>query len=199
MTGMRTAARPRLDGVRGERKSPRRARRSFSVGGSRSSRDQACAHPIRVGLGDGGAGGERSRRPARWGSGESRSLPGRNPTATRLARIQPARGLVRVSGHEGHDWRCNGHTLHGAPSGSMPGKRQSSRGIQQGAAFEPPLARWCCSTTHILRTVRTPALRAKSIRVIALATPLEMRSGSPGKRSAWVSGSHARARLSRPT
>lgn len=39
---------------------------------------------------------------ARWGSGEA-NIPGRNPNATRLARIQPAQGWsMGFQGESGH-------------------------------------------------------------------------------------------------
>jgi hypothetical protein len=81
-------------------------------------------------------GGAPKLRPARWGPGQNRTLPGRNPTAMRLARIQHAEGWswfpkgakalwskgstgsadsslgrperVRVSGQERPDWRVSG-------------------------------------------------------------------------------------------
>ncbi len=83
---------------------------------------------------------------ARWGSGESGSLPGRNPSAM---------SLVRVSGHEGPDWRRNGQTLLWCArldAAAAP----AAGGIQQGEArplWQDGSGR---STEHILRYAALP-------------------------------------------
>ena len=89
------------------------------------------------------------------GTGERRRLPGRSPAAMRLARIQPAEGW---SGCRGTKALTGDATARRCMARTPARCREAphSGGIQQGGGvLSPPLARWCCSTTHILPAAGT--------------------------------------------
>lgn len=111
----------------------RRAKRGRGPAGKR----WRASNPRRVGqvskghegsLVDGGPGGEAKSPPVSmklsWGFQGSRNAPLNGDATAR---------------------RCAG-----AGTGSMPGKRHRPGG-SNGGAQRAPLARWCCSTTHILQ------------------------------------------------
>src|SRR5262245_45560878 len=65
----------------------------------------------------------------RWGSGVARRLPGRNPTALTLARIQTAQGWSWVSGAGTLlTGDATGRTVAPAREGSMPKRRRLAGG-----------------------------------------------------------------------
>jgi hypothetical protein len=120
----------------------------------------AASNPRRVGRG--GAGGRESP-PCSMGAGERRRLPGRSPAAMRLARIQPAKGW---SGCRGTKALTGDATARRCMARTPARCREAphSQGYPTGGRrLSPPLARWCCSTTHILQPSQPSPRRAPAV------------------------------------